>query len=293
MEFVQVVVNGVLTGLVYGVLALSFVVIYRASKIVNLAQGQLVMLSGVFVSLFAVRLGLSLWLALPLAVAASALLGLAIERTVFRRLIGQPAFTTVMASIGLLIFLQAATQVFFGAQDKPFPRIFPEGAWTLGPLQVSKTLAIGAAITLAVTEAMHLFFTRTRPGLRLAAVAEDHTIALSLGVSVREATTVAWIAGTLLALLAASILLSGNAVGLHVSEVGLRLLPVAILGGLESVRGSALAGLIVGVGEALASRYLDEWTNGAASLVFPYLLMIVVLLVRPHGLFGWRTTERL
>ncbi|MFT3819115.1 MAG: branched-chain amino acid ABC transporter permease [Rubrivivax sp.] len=293
MEFVQVVVNGVLTGLVYGILALSFVVIYRASKIVNLAQGQLVMLSGVFVSLFAVRMGLSLWQALPLAVAASALLGLAIERTVFRRLIGQPAFTTVMASIGVLIFLQAATQVFFGPQDKPFPRIFPEGAWTLGPLQVSKTLAIGAAITLVVTEAMHRFFTRTRPGLRLAAVAEDHTIALSLGVSVREATTVAWIAGTLLALLAACILLSGASVGLHVSEVGLRLLPVAILGGLESVRGSALAGLILGVGEALASRYLDEWTNGAASLVFPYLLMIVVLLVRPHGLFGWRTTERL
>lgn len=293
MEFVQTLVDGTLTGLVYGILALSFVVIYRASKIVNLAQGQLVLFSGVFVSIFAVQMGLSLWVALPLAVLASGLLGLVIERSVFRHLIGQPAFTTVMASIGLLIFLQAAVQVFFGAQDKPFPRVFPEGAWTLGSLLLNKTLLIGAVITLVVTESMHRFFTTTRPGLRLAAVAEDHTIALSLGVSVRQATTIAWVAGTLLALLAALILLSGHSVGLHVSEVGLRLLPVAILGGLESVRGSALAGLIVGVGEALASRYLDQFTNGAASLIFPYFLMIVVLLVRPHGLFGWKTTERL
>lgn len=293
MDFLQVLVNGTLTGVIYGILAMSFVVIYRASRIVNLAQGQLVMAAAFFVWLFLTRLALSPWLGLPLALLASVALAIAVERAVFHRLIGQPAFSVVMASIGLLILLQAATQLFFGPQDRTFPRVLPEGAWQVGPLLVTKGLVIGAVITLVVTEALHRFFLVTRLGLRLAAVAEDHQTALSLGVSVGRATTTGWVMGAALALLAAVLLLSGNALGLPVSEVGLRLLPVAILGGLESVRGACIAGVLVGLGEALASRYLDPLTNGAASLVFPYGLMIFVLLVRPQGLFGWKAVERL
>lgn len=293
MELLQTLCNGVLTGLVYGVVALSFVVIYRASRIVNLAQGQVVMASAFFVWLFVQQLGWPLWLGLVAALAASVALGALIERTVFRRLIGQPVFTVVMASIGLLILLQGSAQLFFGAQTRPFPQIFPEGAWSVGPLLFNKALLIGAVLTLVTSEALHRFFTHSRPGLRLAAVAEDHVTALSLGVSVRQATAIAWMLGTALAMLAAVILLSGTVLGLQAAEIGLRALPVALLGGLESVRGASLAGVLVGVGEALASRYLDPHTAGAASLVFPYVLMILVLLFRPQGLFGWKKIERL
>lgn len=293
MELLQTLCNGVLTGLVYGVVALSFVVIYRASRIVNLAQGQVVMASAFFVWLFVLELGWPLGLGLVAALAASVALGALIERTVFRRLIGQPVFTVVMASIGLLILLQGSAQLFFGAQTRPFPQIFPEGAWSVGPLLFNKALLIGAVLTLVTSEALHRFFTHSRPGLRLAAVAEDHVTALSLGVSVRQATAITWMLGTALAMLAAVILLSGTVLGLQAAEIGLRALPVALLGGLESVRGASLAGVLVGVGEALASRYLDPHTAGAASLVFPYVLMILVLLFRPQGLFGWKKIERL
>ena len=293
MELLQTLINGVLTGLVYGVVALSFVVIYRASRIVNLAQGQVVMASAFFVWLFVLHFAWPLWLGLPAALLASVALGALIERAVFRRLIGQPVFSVVMASIGVLILVQGAAQLFFGAQTRPFPQVLPEGAWQIGELLLNKALLIGAVVTVLMSEALHRFFTHTRAGLRLAAVAEDHVTALSLGVSVRHATAVAWMLGTALAMLAAVILLSGTVLGLQAAEIGLRALPVALLGGLESVRGASLAGVIVGVGEALASRLLDPYTAGAASLVFPYMLMILVLLLRPQGLFGWKKIERL
>ncbi|WP_439589864.1 branched-chain amino acid ABC transporter permease [Hydrogenophaga sp.] len=293
MELLQTLINGVLTGFVYGVVALSFVVIYRASRIVNLAQGQVVMVSAFFVWLFVLHLAWPVWIGLPAALAASICLGALIERAVFRRLIGQPVFSVVMASIGLLILIQGSAQLLFGAQTRPFPQVLPAGAWAVGPLLLNKALLIGAVLTLVTTEALHRFFTNTRAGLRLAAVAEDHVTAMSLGVSVQRATAIAWMLGTALALMAAVILLSGTVLGLQAAEIGLRALPVALLGGLESVRGAGLAGVLIGVGEALASRFLDPYTAGAASQVFPYVLMILVLLVRPQGLFGWKKIERL
>ena len=133
----------------------------------------------------------------------------------------------------------------------------------------------------------------SRLGLRLAAVAEDHTTALSLGVSVRQAIAVAWVLGTVLATCAAVVLLSGSILSLEVAHIGFKALPVALLGGMESIRGAPLAGIIIGVLEALAVTYLDPMTNGAASGVLPYVAMIAVLLIRPYGLFGWRKIERL
>lgn len=169
----------------------------------------------------------------------------------------------------------------------------PEGALTLGPFLVNTRLLIGALFTLALTAALHVFFTRSRLGLRLAAVAEDHVTALSLGVSVRQAIAVAWVLGTLVATAAAVVLLSGSILSLEVAGIGFKALPVALLGGLESIRGAPLAGVIIGVLEALATTYLDPITNGAASGVLPYVAMIAVLLIRPYGLFGWRRIERL
>jgi branched-chain amino acid transport system permease protein len=208
-------------------------------------------------------------------------------------LIGQPVFSIVMASIGLLILLQGLVQLIWGAPTRPFGEIFPEGAWKIDTLLINRRLLIGALITFAMVEALRWFFMKTRVGLRLAAVAEDHYVALSLGVSVRGATRIAWALGAFLSTLAAMILLSGNVLSLQASDIGLRALPVALLGGLESLRGALIAGLIVGLGEAFAAQYLDPLTSGAASQIFPFLLMILVLLVRPQGLFGWKVIERL
>ena len=291
MDLLQITIEGTLTGLLYGLVALAFVVIFRASRIVNLAQGQLVLVGAYVMGSLLTHMPLPV--AIVLALGASLLIGVAIERFVFRPLIGQPVFSIVMASIGLLILLQGVVQLFWGAQTRPFAQIFPEGSWRIETLLVNKRLSIGAAITIAAVEALRIFFLKTRVGLRLAAVAEDHFVALSMGVSVQASTRMAWAAGAFLSTLAAMILLSGNVLGLQVGDIGLRALPVALLGGLESLRGAVIAGVIVGIGESLAARYLDPITGGAMSQIFPFMLMIVVLLVRPQGLFGWKVIERL
>ncbi len=293
IDFIQTMLNGALTGLVYGLVALSFIVVFRASRIVNLAQGELLVLGAFFIWTFVTPLGLPPHLGVVLALAAGVLAGLLLERGVFRPLIGQPAFSVVMASIALMILLRGAIQAVWGAETRSFPAILPVGAYAFGPFLANKALLIGGVGTILIVEGLYRFFMNTREGLRLAAVAEDHYTALSLGVSVRRATALAWILGVSIAALAAVVLLSGRILGLSAAEIGIRALPVALLGGLESVRGAPLAGVLIGVGEALASGYLDPLTNGVMSPVFPYLIMIVVLLIRPQGLFGWKVIERI
>ena len=297
-RLVQILLDGALVGLVYGLVAVSFVVIYRASRIVNLAQGEVLVFGALFLWTFTLGLeaagwGVPLPLALLLAAAACVAFGLVLERFVFRPLISQPAFSIFMASIALLILLRGTAQLIWTAETRSFPVILPSGSFTVGPLLFNTRMAVGAGLTLAVASGLHLFFTRTRHGLRLAAVAEDHHTALSLGISVRWAIAVAWILGALVATLAAIVLLSGNIVSLESAHIGFKALPVALLGGLESIRGAPLAGVLIGVGEALAMAYLDPLTSGAASGLLPYAVMIAVLLVRPQGLFGWKRIERL
>jgi len=297
-RFVQALIDGSLVGLVYGLIALSFVVIYRASQIVNLAQGEVLVIGALFVWTFTIGTPLAgvklpLTVGILLALAACVVLGLLLERLVFRPLIGQPAFAIFMASIALLVMLRGLAQLIWTAETRPFPQVLPSGAFEIGPFLFSTRLLIGGAFTVALTLALHAFFTQSRHGLRLAAVAEDHNTALSLGVSVRSAIAIAWILGAIVATFGAIVLLSGRIVSLEVASIGFKALPVALLGGLESVRGAPLAGILIGVGEALAMTYLDPLTSGVASNVLPFAVMIAVLLIRPQGLFGWKKIERL
>ncbi|PWB57427.1 MAG: branched-chain amino acid ABC transporter permease [Bradyrhizobiaceae bacterium] len=298
IKLLQVLLDGVLVGLVYGLIAISFVVIYRASRIVNLAQGEVLVVGALLfwtftLGLQAAGLPVPLVVALLLTGAACVAFGLLLERFVFRPLIGQPAFAIFMASIALLVMLRGFAQLIWTAETRPFPQVLPSGAIEIGPLLMTSRLAIGAAFTVALTIGLHLFFTRSRRGLRLAAVAEDHNTALSLGVSVRSAIAIAWVLGTIVATCGAIVLLSGRIISLDVATIGFKALPVALLGGLESIRGAPLAGALIGIGEALAMAYLDPLTNGVASNVLPFAVMIAVVLIRPQGLFGWKRIERL
>ncbi len=295
---VQVLIDGVLVGLVYGLVAISFVVIYRASRIVNLAQGEVLVFGALLLwtftfGLHAIGYEVPLVIGLAITFAACVALGLALERFVFRPLISQPAFTIFMASIALLILLRGIAQLVWTAETRSFPTLLPEGVFAVGPFLVNTRLFLGGIMTLLLSVGLHLYFLHSRHGLRLAAVAEDHNTALSLGISVRSAIATAWILGTLVATCAAAVLLSGRIVSLDVAQIGFKALPVALLGGLESIRGAPLAGVLIGVGEALSMAYLDPLTNGAASGILPYGVMIAILLVRPQGLFGWKRIERL
>lgn len=292
IDFLNYVINGALVGLLYALIAMGFVVIYRASKVFNFAQGELVVFGGFIVWWMIFSLGLTPWIGIPLAFVAAAAFGLAVERIFFSRLVGESVFAMVMVTIGLLILIRGLILVLFGAQVRPFPIIFPLQPVILGDILIPRSLLFGGVITIVVGFGLSWFFNRTRPGLRMTAVAEDHQVALSMGISVKRSIAFAWILGSCLSTLGAIIYLSGKSLSFLASDIGLAALPVALLAGFESIAGVLLAGLITGVIQGLVTAYVDPVVGGAVGSVFPFIIMLIILFVRPTGLFGWKTIER-
>jgi len=268
------------------------VVIYRASKVFNFAQGELVVFGGFLVWWMVMELGLPMWTGLPLAFAAAAAFGLLIERLFFSRLVGESVFSMVMVTIGLLILIRGVILVAFGPQVRPFPIVFPLAPIMVGDLLIPRSLFYGGLLTIVIGFSLSWFFNKTRAGLRMTAVAEDHQVAMSMGISVRRSVAFAWALGSVLSTLGAIVYLSGKSLNLLTSEIGMAALPVALLAGLESIGGLLLAGLLVGIVQGLAMAYLDPLVGGAVGSVLPFVIMLLVLLIRPTGMFGWKTIER-
>ncbi|QDZ00565.1 branched-chain amino acid ABC transporter permease [Nitratireductor mangrovi] len=291
-EVLNYMINGALVGLLYSLVAMGFVVIYRASKVFNFAQGELVVFGGFLVWWMVVSLGLPLWIGLPLAFVLAALFGLLIERIFFSRLVGESVFAMVMVTIGLLILMRGLILLLFGPQVRPFPIIFPLQPVIIGDILIPRALLIGGIITTVVGFALSWFFNKTRPGLKLTAVAEDHQVAISMGISVKRSVAFAWVLGSVLSTLGAIIYLSGKSLSFLASEIGIAALPVALLAGFESIAGVLLAGIIVGTIQGLVTAYLDPVVGGSVGMVFPMIVMLLILFIRPTGMFGWKTVER-
>ncbi|MFZ2856520.1 branched-chain amino acid ABC transporter permease [Acidovorax sp.] len=292
IDFFNYLINGALSGLLYALIAMGFVVIYRASKVFNFAQGELVVFGGYMVWWTIIQMGLPMWVGLPIAFASSALFGFMIERIFFARLVGESVFSMVMVTIGLLILIRGIVLVLFGPQVRAFPIIFPLDPIILGDIIVSRSMLYGGIITIVIGIGFSWFFNRTRAGLTMTAVAEDHQVAMSMGISVQRSIAFAWVLGAVLSTLGAMVHLSGRSINMMSSDIGMTALPVALLAGLESLAGLLLAGVLVGVIQGLASAYLDPLVGGALGSVFPFIIMLVVLLIRPTGMFGWKTIER-
>ncbi|MFP4476821.1 MAG: branched-chain amino acid ABC transporter permease [Desulfatibacillaceae bacterium] len=292
IDFLQYSVEGLLIGMLYAIIALAFIVIYRAGRILNFAQGQIVIFMAYVIWTMIALTSMPLWLAILISFLISLALGLVIERGVFRPLIGQPIWALVMVTIGLMILLQGVIQVSWGSDEKPFPVVFPEKPVIIGELVFSSSIFWGGLISFFLILALSWVLGRTRWGLKLTAVAEDHQVAQSMGISVKRSIAIAWMIGCALSNYAAIVFLNGQTLTFAASVIGLHALPVVLLAGLESIWGAMFAGVIVGVGQAWAGAYLDPYTDGVMSQAFPYLLMLLVLLIRPQGLFGWKIIER-
>lgn len=292
VDLVQYSLDGVLKGLLYAIIAIAFIVIYRSGRILNLAIGEiLIFMAYVLWTFFALAV-LPFWMALIASFLAAVVLGLVVERVIFRPLIGQPIWAIIMVNIGLMILIQGIVQVTWGGTERPFPQIFPKAPVRIGPLLFTSSIFWGGLISLAIVAALTILFTRTRWGLKLTAVAEEHVVAQAMGISVRKSIAIAWVIGCLLATFAAIVFLNGKTLTFAAAAIGLHAIPVVLLAGLESIPGAVVAGVIVGVGQSWAAAYLDPYTAGAMSQAFPYLLMLLVLLIRPQGLFGWKIIER-
>lgn len=290
--FLQYTITGVLTGALYAVIALAFNVIYRGARLFNLAQGEIVAVSGFLVTWFAVSTPLPVPAAILLAFVCSIAMGVLIERVIFRPMVGQPIFAVVMITVGMMILLRGLILVVWGPEPRAFPQIFAAEPIRVGGLLFSQSIFWGGLISLPLFAAISWFFEKTLRGLTMSAVAESHSAAQSLGISVMVSTAIAWGMAGGLSTFAAITFLSGQSLTFMVSDIGMRAIPVALLAGLESIWGALLAGIIIGVGESLAVGYLDPHTVGSASEAFPYLIMLVILLIRPQGLFGWKIIER-
>ncbi|MBI5271610.1 MAG: branched-chain amino acid ABC transporter permease [Burkholderiales bacterium] len=292
LEFLNYAINGALLGLLYALVAMGFVVIYRASKVFNMATGEMLVLGAFLVWWAVASRGMHPAVGIAAALAIAVLVGLAIERLFFRRLIGESVFSMIMVTIGLLILTRGLVLVIWGPQERAFPALIPLEPLIIGEMIVPRSLAVAGAVAVVFALGLHWFFNRSRTGLAMSAVAEDHQIALSMGISVRRSIAFAWALGGILSVISSIVYLSGKSLTFLSSEIGFAALPVALLAGLESIRGLLLAGLIVGVVQGLTSAYIDPLIGGNAASVVPYIFMLVVLAVRPNGMFGWKRIER-
>ena len=293
--FFEVLVGGLLAGVMYSLVALGFVLIYKASGVFNFAQGTMVFFAALtYVGLL--ELGLPWWLAIPATLAAMIVLALVIERVVLRPLVNQPQITLFMATIGLAFFIEGLAQMMWGAnvrgldlglQDEPIQWISDKTG-----MNISKFDLAAAGVAALLVAVLAIFFNRTRVGRALRAVADDHQAALAVGIPLRQIWTIVWGVAGAVALVAGLLWGARNGVQYALTFVALKALPVLILGGFESVPGAIVGGLIIGASEKLAEVYIGPFVGGGIEGWFPYVLALVFLLVRPEGLFGEKIIER-
>ena len=294
--FFEVLVGGLLSGVMYSLVALGFVLIYKASGVFNFAQGAMVFFAALTFVGFHEELHLNFWLSFVLALAAMVALGLLTERIVLRPLVNQPQITLFMATIGLTFVIEGLAQLFWGSQphnlelgiqDEPL-------AWITDStgMNVSKFDLAAAGIAAALVTSLALFFSRTRIGRALRAVADDHQAALAVGIPLQQIWGIVWAVAGFVALVAGLLWGARNGVQFSLTFLALKALPVLILGGFESVPGAIVGGLIVGASEKLAEVYLGPYVGGGIEGWFPYVLALLFLLVRPEGLFGEKHIDR-
>ncbi len=303
-QFLEVLISGLLAGVLYSLVALGFVLIYKASGVFNFAQGSMVLLAGLALvrSLdFLVAKGLPWWAAglagLLFAGLIMAITAWVVERFVLGPLVNQSALTLFMSTIGITFVLDGLSQMVFGADVYPLP-LFPSDAWFIfdkifdGGILLNKLDVWGGLIAAILVLALALFFQKTGTGRALRAVADDHAAAQSVGISLNWIWFVVWLVAGLVALVAATVWGTKLGVQFSITFLALKALPVLIIGGFTSVPGAIVGGLIAGAGEKLAEAYLGPWIGGGIEYWFAYVLALIVLLMRPQGLFGERIIER-
>lgn len=286
----ELFVSGLLVGLLYAMVALGFVLIYKASDVFNFAQGAMTFLAALALVSVLPTLG---WAgALLFAVALMVLLALVFERLALRRLVGQPHLSLAMATIGLTFVIEGLSQAVWGSQPKGLSLGISPVPLNVGGILVSRGDLVGAAVAAVLVISLVLFFQRTRIGLGLRAVAEDHEAALAVGIRLRTTWALTWALAGIVALVAG--ILWGSRIGVYfsLSLIALKALPVLIIGGIDSIPGAIVGGLIVGASENLAEGFIGPLVGGGIQEVFAYLIALIFLIVRPYGLFGRETIER-
>ena len=294
--FIEVVLSGLMAGIMYSLVALGFVLIFKASGIFNFAQGVMALFAALTLVGLMEKFSMPIWLAIIGTIAVMVALAWAIERFMLRPLVNQEPIILFMATIGLAYVLEGMGDILWGSDVKILDIGIPQGAsdWMLDSFDIYiEKLEIFAAATAAVMVTfLAIFFQKTRIGRALRAVADDHQAALSVGISLNTIWVIVWSVAGIVALVAGIMWGSKSGVQFSLSLIALKALPVLILGGFTSVPGAIIGGMIIGVGEKVAEVYLGPIVGGAIENWFAYMLALAFLLFRPQGLFGERIIER-
>ncbi|MCC7598625.1 branched-chain amino acid ABC transporter permease [Janthinobacterium sp. FW305-129] len=295
--FFEVLIGGLLSGVMYALVAIGFVLIYKASGVFNFAQGAMVFFAALTCVGIMDKFGLSLWLAIPLTMVTMIALGMAIERVVLRPLVNQPEITLFMATIGLTFFIEGLAQLMWGSQvhklDLPIEDVPMQFLMDHFDINISQFDMVAAGVCALLVICLALLFSKTKVGRALRAVADDHQAALAVGIPLQRIWAVVWGVAGLVALVAGLLWGARNGVQFALTFVALKALPVLILGGFTSVPGAIVGGLIIGASEKLAEVYIGPMVGGGIEGWFPYVLALLFLLVRPEGLFGEKIIRRI
>ena len=289
--FIEVLIGGVLAGVMYSLVALGFVLIFKASGVFNFAQGVMVLFAALtFVGLM--EKGVPMFLALILTVGVMVILAIAIERVVLRHLVNQEHIILFMATIGIAFFLEGFGETLWGSDVRPLDIGLPNDVVFVGEAMIQQFDLIAAAAAGVLVLILALFFHYTRVGRALRAVADDHQAALSVGIPLNQIWVIVWAVAGFVALVAGIAWGARLGVQFSLSLIALKALPVLILGGFTSIPGAIIGGIIIGAGEKISEIYVGPMLGGAIEEWFAYVVALVFLIFRPQGLFGEKIIER-
>jgi branched-chain amino acid transport system permease protein len=292
--FLQLVITGFALGMVYALIAIGFVIILKCSEAFNIAQGHFVMIGGYLGYTFLVTFGLPIWASLVAAIVVAIIMGLLIERLALRPLVGQPVLAVVMMTIALSTVLEGLATLLWGGEYKTYHGVLPTINLHLGQLSIPSETTIAMIVSVISVAGLMLLFRYTKMGLAMRATADDEQVVESVGIRVTSVYALSWGIASVLGVVGGILLGGISGVMIPLSQIGVKAFAVVLLGGVNSVGGAIVAGIILGVLENVAAGYLDPLLpGGGLASVFPFMVMIVVLIFRPYGLFGLERIERI
>lgn len=290
--FLQMLTNGIVVGSIYGLVALGFVLIYRSSGALNLANGEFVLFGPYICLVLMTSYNVPFYIALIITLIVSGILGLIVERLVVRPLQHAPAISVIMATLGLASLLAGAIHMIWGHGTKTFPQVFPATPVRFAGVIVTPVYLWSFVIVMALLVVFSLFFKYSKMGLAMRAVADDQQAALSMGMSIKFVLAVTWAIASMVAAIGGVLLGNISGVSPMMSTIGLTVLPVVILGGLDSVLGAIVGGFLIGIIQNIAGGYLDPLVGGGLKEVVPFIIVMIILMIKPYGLFGSKGIER-
>ncbi|GAB1534742.1 branched-chain amino acid ABC transporter permease [Geovibrio sp. ADMFC3] len=290
--FVQLIITGTVIGSIYALLALGFTLIYKATDVVNFAQGELLMVGAYICLHLTVSYNVPFWASFLITLVFSFTMGFFIEKVFLRRMIGEPIISIIMLTIGLSSVMKAVVQIFWGTDTRTYPQVFSSEPFMIAGLSISRVYIYSIAAVAVFLVLFSLFFKKSKVGVAMRAVASDQQAALSMGIDVKKIFALSWGIAAVVSAVGGIFLGNINGINTTLSHFGLKVFPVVILGGLDSIVGAIVGGLIIGILENLAGGYIDPLIGGGAKEIFPYVVMIAVLMIKPYGLFGTKAVEK-